>query len=249
MNYNPYEAPRAQPFGQGPPGGGVGQPQPWEVSEVLSAGWNAVKRYWPVLVFGPFIAAIIGGIPSMVPGVLVAAQVVAQQSVEYFVIVGVATIVGAIIQAFFGVGLVKIYLAAARGIEPQIGDIFSGGSHFLPALGAGILAGLGTVFGLIFLIIPGILLAMAWSLTTYFIVDANLGPIEAMSASWAAARDHLGNLFVFFLASLCVMIAGWCACCIGLFVAMPVVMVAFATIFIRVTGRMGPANAPQMARY
>lgn len=240
MSYNPYAAPTAQEPSLGPPQFTPGQPQPWDVGEVLGIGWETVKRQWPVLVFAPFVSGMISGVPNYLPGVLVAADVLELNSATYWTFYGISTSIGLVLSMFFQAGQIRIFVAAARGQTPELGQIFTGASRFLPLLGTMLLAGLGAGLGFAMLIVPGVILSLGFSLAQFYCVDADMGPIDALKASWEATRGHKGALFVFGLVSMVVMLLGLAACCLGLYVALPVVMVAMATIYLRVSGRFGP---------
>lgn len=66
--------------------------------------------------------------------------------------------------------------------------------------------------GLIFFIIPGVLIFVRTIFTTYFIVDKNMGPFDAINASWELTRgksiEMLGFKIVLLLINL-VPIVGW----------------------------------------
>jgi hypothetical protein len=245
MEYNPYAAPRAPDpsFASAPQG--TGEPQPWEPGEVLGVGWEAVKRHWPILVFAPLLAGIIASIPNQIPTIVVATGAVDVGSTEYFIVMGVSTLISLVVTFFFQVGQTRIFLSAARGLTPEFSDLFKGASRFLPMLGTMFLVMLGVWAGMLLLIVPGVLLGLGWCLAQYYVVDQELGPIDALKASWAATEGQKGQIFIFWLLSALVMVAGLAACCVGMYVALPVVMVAFATIYLRRSGRMGPgAFAP-----
>lgn len=52
--------------------------------------------------------------------------------------------------------------------------------------------------GLILLLIPGIMIFLRSLFMPYFIVDKNMGPIEAIKASWALTKGKYGQLFGLF---------------------------------------------------
>jgi hypothetical protein len=60
-----------------------------------------------------------------------------------------------------------------------------------------------------------------------------------MKASWAATSGQKGKLFLFGLVGVLLIIGGYLACCVGLFVAFPVMMVSMATIYLRLSGQWG----------
>src|SRR5262249_36576075 len=92
--------------------------------------------------------------------------------------------------------------------------------------------------------VPGVILGLGLSLSSYYCIDQKMGPIDAMKASWAATNGQKGKIFLFGLVAFLLIIAGYLACLCGAFVAIPVVMVAFATIYLRLSGTMGSGQAP-----
>lgn len=66
----------------------------------------------------------------------------------------------------------------------------------LPLLGAGILAGLAVVFGLLLFIIPGIILSLAFSMTTLIILVEGAGVMDSLRRSWDLTKDNKGRIFV-----------------------------------------------------
>ncbi len=243
--YNPYAAPQAAPLvPTGPmPGGGSG-PQPWEIGEVLGHAWNVFKPNWATLVFSQLLAGILGSIPNYIPTLLVAVHQLEENTTEYWIVYGVCLVAGLLlVNTFFQVGLTRICLAAARQQSPQFGDLFNGLGRYLPLLAASTLTFLVAFVGYLFFVVPGVILLLGLSLTSYYVVDQNMGPIEAMKASWAATTGHKGNLFLFGLLGGLMFIGGCAACYFGIFVAMAVMMVASSTIYLRLSGMWGAGTS------
>jgi hypothetical protein len=237
MEYNPYAAPNVDDMRPDPGAGRAGAPQPWEVGEVLGLGWEAVKRDWPVLVFAPFLAFVIGSIPGAIFTLLERAGVIVQLTATWWALYAGVTLVGLVIQSFFAVGMLRIFLIAARGQEPEFGMLFGGADRWLPMFLTTLLFFLSVAIGYVFLIVPGVILACGFWLATYHCVDANLGPIASLRASWEATRGQKGQMFLLGLASFGVMMLGLAACCVGIFAAWPVTYVASAIVYLRRTGQ------------
>ncbi len=237
--YNPYAAPQAiAPSPNAPQYGGSG-PQPWEIGEVLGHAWNVFKPNWATLVFSFLLGRLIGGLPNYIPAVVVATRAVEQGSETYWVIYSICTFIGLLVGAFFQVGFVKIWLAAARGMTPEFGDLFSGGGRYFAMLGTMFLVLLAILLGYLALIVPGVILALGLSFSYFYVVDQNMGPIEAMKASWAATKGQKGKIFLFGLASALLFLAALLACCFPALVAAPVIGIAAATIYVRISGTGG----------
>jgi uncharacterized membrane protein len=239
-NYNPYAYTPAPPVQLATPVPGA--PMPWAVGDVIGHAWRAFKPEWATLVFTQFLASILGGIPNYAPGILVAAETVEIYSTEYWLIYTVCMLLGLVASTFFTAGMMKMWLAATRGQKPQFADMFSGGSHFLPLLGTTFLTLLVVALGYVLLIVPGIILALGLGFAGFYVVDQRMGPVDAMKASWNATKGHKGQIFLFGLVALLMVVGGYLACCIGVFVAIPVIMVAWTTIYTRISGTAGDAG-------
>ncbi len=59
----------------------------------------------------------------------------------------------------------------------------------------GIVSGLVLVASFIALIIPFFIVAPRIALSPYFLIDKNMGPIEALKASWAITQGHAGKVW------------------------------------------------------
>ncbi len=108
---------------------------PWDPGSALQQAWEVVQVHWPVLVFAPLIAGICAGGPSMVlnqihPGGTAAVAV-------WLAGTGLQWVLG----AFFGAGVAKLLLAAARRKEPLFGEIFEGAPWFGKMIGTTFLLG------------------------------------------------------------------------------------------------------------
>jgi len=244
MNYNPYAAPQA-PGPQQPAPGQGGMPQPWELNEVLSQAWAAVKANWAVLIAAFVIATIAAAGPGQVPRLMTATGALEANSIAFFGVSGGTTIVGIVVGAFFRVGLVRINLAAARGQKPNFADLFSGGPLFLRMVGLQLLLMVAYLVGCAAFVVGMVFVALALCLADYYAVDANMGVIDAMKASYEATKGNRGNIFVFGLVVFGISLVGMLACCVGVLVAGAVASVAMAIIYTRLSGRGGAAAPPQ----
>lgn len=254
VTFNPYAPPEnhAEPA---PSTGGSGLPQDWTVEEVLSGGWAATKQHWPALVLGPVIGGIVASLPGQViqfasggaPNPFALEGSFAQkQSISLQV---ATTVIGMCAQAFFQGGMIKLSLQAARGGSPSLTEMFSGGPVYLRLLGANFLMMLVIMLGTVALIIPGIILGLGLAMTPYYVVDAGMGPVEAMQASWKAMVGHKGSLFGFLMMGILVSLLGLLACCVGVLVSYAVMQTAMAIIFTRVSGRTGSRDDQSQSPY
>ncbi len=112
----------------------------------------------------------------------------------------VAAIVGVILE-FVGQAVI-LYGAfqAMRGRPVIIGDaVRRGFARFWSIVGVSILVSLGIFVGLIFFIIPGIMLALRWAVALPACVVENVGPLAAMRRSAELTKGHRWKIFGIFV--------------------------------------------------
>lgn len=141
------------------------------------------------------------------------------------------------VQAYVTAGTIVFSLKLLRGEDASFGDIFSGGPYVLRLMGMFVLMGLAILFGWALCIVPGVILALGLSMASPMVVDRHVGPIDAMKASWDLTTGHKGNLFVFYLLCAVVVLLGMLACCVGLFVAQPIITLAWVLVYKQLNGR------------
>ncbi len=238
IDQNPYEAPRAattENFGNR----AGGHSREFGIGEVLGLGLTAVRRQPVELVGGYFLTFFVSWLVQMLPQLLLVAGLVPSGSVAGAALVAVSgSILGMFASSFFIVGQLRVALAAARGEVVELSQFFSGGDRFGIALLVQIIQAVCIVVGTIFFIVPGLILALGWSLSTLFVADSDCGVGEALRESWAMTRGQRGKIFLFGFAAVGVLFLGLLALVVGMFVALPIVVVAFATIYVRITGNV-----------
>lgn len=206
----------------------------WTIGGVVSAGWEGFKRDPVTLIAAGVIGYMLVFALGIVAGLFGAGgnEPTAGAFVQF-----VFSIAQSILAAFLSIGWIRIYLTTARGGKADLSQLFSGGDVVVWMVIGNLLVTVGAALGLILLILPGIVLMLGWSLTSFFIADAGMGPVQAISASWNATRGQKLHLFGFFLVLGLMGIAGALACGVGLLVAMPVAGVAMATVYLQLSGR------------
>ena len=191
----------------------------FSIKEALSFGWEAFKSR-----VGFFIGLF------LLLGVLVAIpQFAIRQQTGWLAVILV--IFNQLFQYFLAVGTIKISLTLADAGNPKIGDLFSGGPVFVSYLLASILFLLSVLAGFVLLVVPGIILLVMFQYYGYFIVDKNMGPVEALKASAALTQGVRWKLFGFGLVLGLLNIAGILLLVVGLFVTAPVSWVAIAFVY------------------
>jgi uncharacterized membrane protein len=90
--------------------------------------------------------------------------------------------------------------------------------------------------GFVFLIIPGIYLAITFGFFGYNIVDKEHGIMESIEQSAAITRAQKWDLFAFGVVLFFFNLAGAIALGIGLLITVPVSMIALAYVYRKLNG-------------
>ena len=140
------------------------------------------------------------------------------------------TLVQYVVNTIVAMGLIKISLEFVAKRKPKIRDIV----YYKPIVKyalASIASGFIVFVGFILLILPGIIFAERLQFATYLIVDKNLGPIEALKTSWKLTHGNTWNLFFFGLLLGLINILGVLCLVVGLFITVPLGMVATTFVY------------------
>lgn len=240
-------------WGAPPPGPGAGGfptgPSGYSVGNAFSYAWqkfqqNAVPLVviTLVLIVGVAIVQVIGNVIS---GALTSDPTFDLETGEFdsgggffAASMTVSLLFSAIswaVQLAIQSGIIRASLNLTRGQSIDIGSSFNG-INWANVLLTSILIGIGTFIGLILCILPGIIWIFLTSYSLYFVVDRDMGAVDAIKASINLVKDNFGVLILFWLATVAAYIVGACLCGVGLLVAIPVVVIAQAYTFRTLTG-------------
>ena len=188
------------------------------VGECIRAGWDIFKKR-PFIIIGAFVLAFaISGVSSALLDPGQGAPVTASSTLM--------SIASGIIGIFVELGLVTFALKAHDSVDTVgIKDLWNP-VPFLYYFAAQIIVGLAVVLGLILLIVPGIIIALALMFTSYLIIDKHRGPLEAIQESKRITKGHRMQLLLLVLAIVGINILGLIALVVGLLVSIPVSMLA-----------------------
>jgi hypothetical protein len=212
-----------------------------DIGGCISRGWELVKKnFWPIVGITALVIVIIGAINQIVglfTSPIVNAMITERRvSPGGILIILLTTIVSCPIYTIFMAGLFKYYLKLIRGESAGIGDAFSG---FGPSIGQLVLLSLVmnilTIIGYALCLVPGIYLAVAWFFSIPLVIDKQMEFWPAMELSRKMVTKHWFLIFAFLLVYGLLSVAGLIACCIGIFVTLPIglgaLMYAYETIF------------------
>lgn len=242
-----YGYQQAPPPGyQPPPGYAPGAPQPSLFSVALSDGWNAFQRagwvfagamvVWAIggLIVLGIVSAIFGGWGKLTDANGYRGLTGASFSFSTFVVGLVGAILFALIQAQF----VRVALTVTRGHRPTFAEFFrfeDAGPVVVLALIIGVVVGLLRaipILGGLATLVVEFFLYFAY----YLLLDRKVQPVDAIRGSFDLVQRNLGQTLIFYVLAILIGLAGFIACGIGIFVAAPIVLLATAYLYRRLSG-------------
>lgn len=174
--------------------------RPLDIGKVLTDGLGVVGRN-----FGPFflMALLLEGVPS---ALLAYAQLMVRLN-PVFAVFGVVGFVACMVTVPMMQGaLVFGSVGELEGRPVSMNDCLAAGrKHWLRLLGLDLLVGLGVVIGMILLIVPGVLLALRWSVSVPELVIEERGIQESMGRSAALTQNRRWSIFLLGLVLLAAM--------------------------------------------
>ncbi len=102
---------------------------------------------------------------------------------------------------------------------------------FWKFVGGQIAVGAAVLVGLVLLVVPGVIAAIAFSQAQFLIIDRRLWPIEAMKESWRITKGHWMQLLGLIVLLMLINIAGAIVLMVGLLVSIPVSYLAMVRAY------------------
>jgi hypothetical protein len=183
------------------------------IGDCLSRGWDLVMRNFWLLVGASFVMGLIMGAVPLLNGVCMG-------------------------------GIYWLCLKLIRGERTEFGDAFAGFSMgFLQLFLGGLVSSILIMLGMTLCLVPGIYLAVAWLLAFQLMIDQKLDFWPAMELSRKVITHHWWRFFGLVLLCAVVNLVGLLVCCVGVYIAQPVVFAALAYAYEDVFGANRPAAA------
>lgn len=196
------------------------------IDEAIQFGWQTMKKNFFFFVgILLFIIAI-----QLLPVILTNIDFLASD-IAYIIIYLLLTFFGIIV----GMGVIKILLNFCDNKKNNFSILFSQYRLFFIYLLTTIIYFIIVLLGLILFIIPGIYLGIRFAFFEYFIIDKKMGVIKSLKESWRATKGNFWGLFAFSVVSLTINILGAFVLLLGLFVTIPITMIAWVFIYRRLS--------------
>jgi uncharacterized membrane protein len=200
------------------------------VGAALDFGWNTFKAnavfLLSVYLAAAFVPALIAWADEVLGGRMDFAMWLAQVFVSLVI----------------EVGLIKIALKFETGQITEFAHLYDGIGRVPNMFVVAVLGGAAVVAGFVFLIVPGIIIALRLMFAPFIVVDQQAGPIVALQKSWEITRGFTLDLFLFALAVFGINLLGCILFGVGIFVSAPVTFLATARIYRVLCDR--PVEAP-----
>lgn len=129
--------------------------------------------------------------------------------------VGLGELIIFVISGPITAGTYMYALRLVRGGEADIGEMLRGFQVFGKAFGVFALYAIIVVVGMIFLIVPGIYMAIALMPSMFLVLDDDLSVTETLQKAWAMTQGYRGRIFIVGLAVLGLNLLGIVAFLIG----------------------------------
>ena len=171
------------------------------------------------------IAVSIDGQTTMVLG----NQIIVQNKLGFATVV--TGLISNLISIIISMGIIRVALNYQDGKDISFSTAFSQTDKMIKGFLASIIFGIMFGIGLVLLIVPGIYIATKYGFFLHAIVDKNCGIMESFKYSDELTKDNKMNIFILFILSILVIIAGALALIVGLLWAYPTMFLAITIAY------------------
>jgi len=187
----------------------IDSPEDFRMGRVVSRLFEALLANWVL-----FLAlAALSTIPTMLlsiytvsdltqnMGMTPAGAIVPGRMGRFFEITALSSLLYLIFTFLLQAALTQSTVCWLNDEKPNFGNSLSVAvKNFLPLVGIAILAGLGVMLGMVLLFIPGIILALMWSVVVPVKIVEGTGIGESFGRSRSLTKGYRGRIFLLFLA-------------------------------------------------
>jgi uncharacterized membrane protein len=198
----------------------------FSIHEAISVGWEKTRSNLSFLILVLFISFIINGLPGFTTNMI-------REDVP--VLSSLITIAFWVLTVLVSMGTIKIALKLIDKKKPVLSDLYDEHAKLLRFILSTLVYSMIVTVGLIFFIVPGIILGIRFQFYSYLIIDRNMGPLQALKKSGEITSGNKWNLFLFALCMGLLNILGVLLLVVGLLVTIPITMIATAYVYRKLT--------------
>jgi uncharacterized membrane protein len=236
------QVPGPPPAGASPPAGALPEGL---INASLRDGYAALKRD-PLLLIGLSLLKVVlvfaaywifsGGVLGLIARDLEGGWPSAQRFLVF-------TLVG-IVDTLLTAGLLYIALRLHRREEAQFVTLFAGLRRFVPLVVVNVIVCTLVGFGLFFVLIPGVFIALAFGQWPFLIMDRNLGILDSLEGSWRMMKGYKGEFLLLWMMLIGINLLGLIPFGTGLTFTVPLTYAIQAAFYDRVLKLNPPAPRP-----
>lgn len=190
----------------------------FSASGSLKAGWELFKKRPGYLAAATLVALIASWVINAI------ATGIGGHSL-------VATFINVLLGTFVGMGTVAFALKAYEDpMKADIKDLWHP-QQYVNYLLATIIVGICVAVGLVLLIVPGVIVAIMFSMAKFLVIDRNLKPMDAVKESMRITEGSRLELFILLLGVIAINFVGAIALFFGLLVSLPVSTLALVSAY------------------
>lgn len=194
--------------------------QTFSIAESLRFGWESFKKRPWFFIAITILVTVAGWAVGFVGGFVGA--LLGTNAFDK----AVGTLISFAGQILIGMGTIAFYLRAHDSVTAAEAQHLWHPRPFWKYTGVNILNGLIVIFGLILLIVPGIIWALMFMFAQYFVIEHQKAPLDALRESARITNGHKWQLLLFVLAVTGINILGALCLFVGLLVSIPVTTLA-----------------------
>jgi len=200
----------------------------FSIRAALSFGWE--KTHAHLSFFIPFMAGLIAV-------VLLLNMLVNVAEHSGWMMRVAMNVISVVVNVILALGLMKLSLDIIHEKKPTVQTIFSENEHFFQYFFASFLYAIATGIGFIFLIVPGVIIAIRLRYFGYAIIEKKMGIIDSLKESYRLTKGNTWQLFLFALAIFGINILGFIPLGLGLLITVPISIIAAAYVWKKLHGQ------------
>lgn len=200
----------------------------FSIKALFNQSFEDYKKNWGLFVLATlviFLASMIGSFSELSH----------QASGGFFTFGGgIINILATLLGIFLQLGLMKMLFNLVDGKEYKLEDLFNGPNswrHYLYFAVASILYSALVGFGMLFLVIPGLIMMVGFLFVQYLVAEEKAGIFESFKISWKMTAGNRWKIFWFLILIILFNILGALALLIGLFITIPITYIVSVRLY------------------
>ncbi len=196
----------------------------FSINDAVSYGWKSAKKNWGFLIVCILIMVAVNAVPSFLSTLLMTND---RPNIATFVI----QIIGWVLQMAVSLGIIGVALKLYDKKKAVYSNMLDYFQLIIPYFLGSIIYMVIVVVGLILLVVPGIVWSIKFRYFTYYMVDRNMGPIDALKASAKITEGVKWKLFFFGLVVALINVVGALLLLVGLLFTIPLSIMAEVYVY------------------